>query len=255
MNTKVKIVRVNWGNINFGLIEIPIVPIFPNQIVYVWGEENNRVLKSRGYKTKLMPPLDDDIYSEYNGRFIRKLIALDLALKEYGEVILLDWDCYILRELDETFYNYLKEKPIQCPIYGQFERVSESCVESDPNINENDLNFVKLLDTTFKQYSWKYEDVYGSPNFSCVYSRDVNFGKDLLDITLKHKILGCIEEHAMWVYANCTMEEYMKRYQPKFLLGVSNQVVQHSNLAQTARKKINDYVESHVPMDIYLEHI
>ena len=41
-----KIIRVLWGDkIND---EIPPFPLLENEVVYVWGEENNQMLLDRG---------------------------------------------------------------------------------------------------------------------------------------------------------------------------------------------------------------
>ena len=83
------------------------------------GKDNETELKSRGYETRFVEeetsPFAYDllelIYGSIDSSFA-------LALKEYGEVILLDWDCYILRPLDDDFYKELRKKPIQCPLYA-----------------------------------------------------------------------------------------------------------------------------------------
>ena len=86
-----KIIRVLWGNkINN---EIPKIPLLKNEVVYVWGKENNKMLLERGYETRL---LDVSIFEDEYNHFGKKLYALNEALKVFNEVLLLDWDCYLL---------------------------------------------------------------------------------------------------------------------------------------------------------------
>jgi len=250
-----KIIRTFWGNDKRIMSEIPIVPLYDNEIVYVWGDENNKWLTKRGYNTKIVNKFTSSKYTPRSNMFIKKLIALDLALQEFNEVILLDWDCYILRNFDDNFYNHLKEKPIQCPLYSHNIDIKNSCLEMDKKHTQNVLDFIDTLTNTIPKYSWKMDNMYISPNFCFVYSRDKSLGKELLNITLKNNITGCIEEHAMFLYANCSIEEYIERYQPKVVRGISPSVTKNKFMAEISRKKFNDYLDTKINMDVYLEHI
>ena len=91
-----KIIRVLWGDkINH---EIPPFPLLENEVVYVWGEKNNQMLLDRGWKTRLLS--SHTFEGEFNG-FGKKIFALNQALEEFNEVLLLDWDCYLLKPLDD----------------------------------------------------------------------------------------------------------------------------------------------------------
>jgi hypothetical protein len=257
MNTKIKIVRTYWGNNIETRREIPIVPIYDNQIVYVWGSDNEEFLISRGFKTKLM----NDSELSYNDVFIRKLIVLDLALKEFGEVIMLDWDCYILRPLDDDFYKYLKSKPIQCPLYAQYKELKKSLLEViDTNKYIGDeykrlTSFIEKMEIEFPKYSWEYGDGLISPNFGFFYSSDVLIGEKLLNIAKKYKIQGCIEENAMFIYASCTLDQYIELYQPLFVYGVSEYNTKSKNIISKTQQYLNTYINKKNKMDIYLQHI
>jgi hypothetical protein len=255
MYTTVKIIRAVWGDSEKTRWEVPPFPIYSNQIVYVWGIDNEKWLKERGYETRLIEESKFIEYATFNGQFLRKLIALDLALQEFGEVILLDWDCYILRELDDNFYELLKEKPIQCPLYAHHIDVKKSCLEVDTFPSNDIRSFIDLIDVTIKKYSWKHDGILVSPNFCFVYSRDIELGKKLIDITLENNIMGCIEEHAMFLYANCTVDEYIDRYQPKVVNGTSDTVTINDLMSERSRKQMNNYIANKIDLDIYLEHI
>ena len=119
MISDVKIIRTVYGSLdNTVFREMPSIPTISNQIVYVWGEENQDWLNDKGYETRLQNENDLPEYVTEISDFIRKLISLKKGLEEFGEVLHLDWDCRILKPFDETFYGYLNEKPIQCPIYS-----------------------------------------------------------------------------------------------------------------------------------------
>lgn len=255
MNTEVKIVRAYWGGNDKLKKEIPPIPIYPNQIVFVWGSINESFLRSRGFDTFLMPDDIPEIYRSYNGQFYRKLLALDAALSMFGEVILLDWDCYILREFDDDFYEFLREKPIQCPLYGQYEKIDESWREALQPENLNKEGWYSICNDTFPKYTWKLGTTLVSPNFCFVYSRDRSLGKNLIDIANKHGLAGCIEEHAMYLYANCSLDDYIKKYQPRFLYGVSNDESGSDFLVNKSKKLVNEYLENSIKMTHYLKHI
>lgn len=258
MNTTIKIIRVLWVNKEYEntFNEVPIIPTYPNQIVYVWGEEINKHLLDLGYQTRL---IQDNTFNETsNTEYGRKLIALDLALQEFGEVLLLDWDCHILRPFDNNFYNYLQSKPIQCPLYTQHVDTTNALYEvfiKDDETLKKFKPFAEEMERSFNKYSWKVEEGLVSPNFCCVYSRDKNFAKELIDISLKNDIKGCVEEHAMWIYSNCSLEEYLEKYQPLFVQGVSDDRTDHSFRISQVQRKLNSYIDSKLPMDLYLKHI
>jgi hypothetical protein len=255
MNTEVKIVRAYWGESDKLREEIPPVPIYTNQIVFVWGSTNESFLRSRGFDTFLMSDDIPESYLSYNGQFYRKLLALDMALSMFDEVILLDWDCYILREFDDDFYKSLREKPIQCPLYGQYEKVSESWSEALTPENADKEGWYSICDETFPKYTWKLGTTLVSPNFCFIYSSDKSLGKSLIDIANKYELLGCIEEHAMYIYADCSLDDYIKRYQPIFLYGVSDDDSGRDFLVNRSQKLVNEYLENSIKMTHYLKHI
>lgn len=253
MNSKIKIIRAYWGdNINTKL-EVPIIPLVNNQIVYVWGEDNEKFFKERGYETRLVT-IQDPCKIDHTNYLIRKLIALDLALQEFDEVIFLDWDCYILRELDDNFYEYLNSKPIQCPLYAHCLDPYQCISEYYTSLEKNDIELKQQTSFYFKKYSWILDDMLIIPNFGCVYSRDKNLGKDLLNIALKNNLKGCVDEGAMFIYTNCSLEEYIEKYQPVFVQGVSDMVTRSKYYISSIQRKFNEYLKTKLDFDPYLEH-
>ena len=80
---------------------------------------------------------------------------LDITLQEFDEVLLLDWDCYILRPLDKNFYDSLKEKPIQIPLYIQHKDTKAAILEVIPKEQPQALkDELTLLEEGFHKYGW-----------------------------------------------------------------------------------------------------
>lgn len=252
MNTDIKIIRAFWGVDLKTRIEIPPIPIFPNQIVYVWGIDNEEFLKSRGFKTRLVEEPEYEIHN--TNWLIRKLIVIDLALKEFGEMIFLDWDCYILRELDDTFYSYLKEKPIQCPLYTHYINPMKSFMEYNTNPTDADIEYYNEIEKNLFKYSWKLDDMMIIPNFGFFYSRDVTIGESLLKIARDNDVRGVVDETSLFIYINCTLDEYIVQYLPKVVRGVAEEMTDTGFIISNVQKKLNKYIDTKVDMDIYLKH-
>ncbi len=255
MNTSIKIVRTYWGDNIETRREIPAVPVYDNQVVYVWGDDNEKFLKNRGFETILM--VTDEL--SYNDVFIRKLIVLDIALKEFGEIIMLDWDCYILRPIDSIFYEYIRSKAIQCPLYSQNKEIRITLSEIiDKYVGDDYIrmsSFIEKMEIEFPKYSWECKYGFVSPNFGFFYSRDITIGEKLLNLVEKNKIQGCIEEHAMFIYANCTLDEYIDRYHPVIVNGVSDFMTRSKYTISKNQREFNLYIKTKIDMDIYLEHM
>lgn len=255
MNTKFKIVRTFWGDDISQYPELTPLPVYTNQIVYVWGKENEKHLQKLGYKTELM--LDDPFPNE-DKQYGKKLLVLDHAVRKYGEIMMLDWDCYILRPIDGKFYDYLLSKETQCPLYAQHVNTVDALYEvfgKNHEDKEKFKNFAEMMRVEFAKYSWKVDDYLVSPNFGFLYTRDVELGKKLLDIMDSHNLVGCIEEHAMWIYANCSLDEYLERYHPVFVQGVSDDRTDHDFMISKVQRALNKLISEKINMDLYLKHI
>ena len=246
-----KIIRVLWGNkINN---EIPKIPLLKNEVVYVWGKENNKMLLERGYETRL---LDVSIFEDEYNHFGKKLYALNEALKEFNEVLLLDWDCYLLKPLDEHFYNSLKEKPIQIPLYIQHKNTKEAILEIlPPNQSIKLQKELDLLGKGFKKYAWEWEDGFVAPNFGFVYCRDINLGSNLLKIAQRENLQTVVDEFATLLYVNCSLNEYIKKYLPSVVRGSSNDKFILDKKLHHLCKKFNNYVDTQINLTPYFEHV
>mgnify|MGYP003630608914 FL=1 len=258
----IKIIRSWWGDFADKFKEIPKFPLYPGQeIVYVWGKDNFKLLSRRGYICYLMKDDDYDLDNIYG----KKLLVLDKALQDWGEVLMLDWDCYILKPLDKHFYNSLQSKPIQIPLYAHHKDSKRSLIETIPtdhplnNIKEYSEHIYTTIDNLDKElpkYSWEWNDGLIIPNFGCVYSRDINFGKELIKITKQYNVKGLVEEFATWIYVNCSMEEYVKNYLPTYVLGVSEiKIVNQQFDIEIIQQEFNNHIKSLINYKPYLEHV
>ena len=254
METKIKIIRAYWGDSKKLKKEIPPLPIHENQIVYVWGEDNENFLKKRGFKTRLVIE-EDPCKLDYSNLLIRKLIAVKLALEEFGEIMFIDWDCYILRELDDNFYKYITSKPIQIPLYAHTLNPIDGMSESSLSLSPEGYALNKETSDFILKYSWKDNGMCILPNFGFFYSRDISVGKKLLDIAINNNLKGCADEGAMFIYADCDYKSYIEKYHPVFVNGVSDFVTSTKFKISKTQNQFNNYIQLKLNMDIYLEHM
>ena len=115
---------------------------------------------------------------------------------------------------------------------------------------------LELIDYEVPKYHWKFEDSFIIPNFGCVYSRDKNYGNDLIKIAKKYNIKGLVEELSMWKYANCSLKEYIKQFQPNYVLGVSDsKLIEQKHTIQIIQRQFNNYLKTQINYKPYLEHV
>jgi len=251
---KIKIIRVLWGgNVNH---EIPRIPLYPEQeVVYCFDYESFWFIQELGYEAKLVKDTKFDGKKGYN-KFGRKLQALDLALQEFGEVLLLDWDCFILKPFDKNFYDSLKEKPIQIPLYIQHKDTKNAVLEmlvkdQSPSL----LRELEDLEVGMNKYGWEWEEGVIAPNFGFVYCRDKSFGKKLVDIALEHNLNSVVDEFATLIYVDCTLEEYIEKYIPRVVKGRSDQMIIYDTRIHKLSRKFSKWLDTKVDITNYFEHV
>ena len=251
---KIKIIRVLWGgNVNH---EIPRIPLYPEQeVVYCFDYESFWFIQELGYEAKLVKDTKFDGKKGYN-KFGRKLQALDLALQEFGEVLLLDWDCFILKPFDKNFYDSLKEKPIQIPLYIQHKDTKNAVLEmlvkdQSPSL----LRELEDLEVGMNKYGWEWEEGVIAPNFGFVYCRDKSFGKKLVDIALEHNLNSVVDEFATLIYVDCTLEEYIEKYVPRVVKGRSDQMIIYDTRIHKLSRKFSKWLDTKVDITDYFEHV
>lgn len=250
-----KIVRVLWGESEYIKNEIPKSPIFTDEIVFVWGIENDFYLKLLGYKTVLMAEtITEPKYSTHLLHFMQKIFALSKAEEMFEEYLFLDWDVTLAKPLDKKFFESIRSgNDIQCPLYAYHEEYKEDIANFLKERNDsNTRDFLEHHMQKLYLYNWKHEDILALPCFCFFYSRKTKAASDLLKIAEEKGLTACIEEFAMRIYAECSLEEYISKYEPVVIRGKEKD----KNLERmtAAIEKINNYVDSRMKKDIYLLH-
>jgi hypothetical protein len=253
----IKIIRVLWGESEYILNEIPKVPLFDNELVYVWGTKNQRMLDDMGYETFLMAEtITDPRYSTHILHFQHKLAALRIAEHNFKEFLFLDWDITLAKEVDSKFYELIRSgNNVQCPLYGynhDYKEDIKKFLTDNGSYSENTDDFLYHHIVNLYKYHWKYDDVLSLPCFCFFYSNDSNTISNLMEITEEFGLTACIEEFAMQIFVKCTLDEYIDKYEPIVIRGKERD----KNLERMSAsiKKINKYIDSKINKNIYLLH-
>lgn len=252
MDTKqIKVIRALWGDYKKFKHEIPLSPLF-DEVVYVWGEANNNFLTSLGYKTVLVDRNDFAITNEFK-RYLPKLYAFDYGCRDFQKILFLDWDTIPKRELTQEFYNDLDSKEFSAPLYCYPKglEVIPSAVS-----DEYASAWISKQIPYLEKYAWKMDNLSIIPNAGFVYISNQNIASSLLYAAFHFNLETLIEEFALTIYADCTLEDYILKYEPSTIRGRSNN--DFFNLGPIEgyySKQLNDYIEKSITKDIYFEHI
>ena len=271
INNKIPIIRALWGSVPRSKSEVFRKPIFANEIVVVWGQDNYEYLTKLGYQTVVADyGITDARYSTIHSHFMHKLLAIQHASKIYDEFIFLDWDCYLLKPMDDNFYQELRDgNEVQVPLYAYHNRPGIGIIDVmthpaneryDNKPSEDLIEYIKSHEEQLRKYCWEYEDTLVTPNFSFFYTRLPKVCDELIEITLENNILNCIEEHAFFKWTNCTLDEYIERFEPTITYGTHPDTRTHMlrggyDVENDPVIKINKYIETKVNKNIYFKHI
>lgn len=269
MDNDIIIVRALWGNTQRTLNEIFPFPIFKKEIVYVWGIENQKFLQERGFNTVLVEENPTSLnYSTIHTQYYHKLEAIKKANCDYKEFIFLDWDCYLLKPLDDYFYQTLREgNDVQVPTYAYTDTkyagipkliMFQGNERYKNSISEDLRQYMLNQEIQLRKYSWKQDELLISPNFCFFYTRRPNIGQELLQIAEENQIENCVEEHAMYLWANCSLDDFIKKYEPKVLQGTADEtrtLLYTYDYWNDPIIKINNYISNLIDKTIYFKHI
>ena len=215
-----KVIRALWGDFLKHHKEDIENSTRLDETVYVWGKENLEYLNALRYDTIYM--------GDTSGSFELKLQTLDLAYKQFGEILFLDWDCKTELPLDAV--KELRLPSPSMPLY------------SYPSDYHHPLSSRPHWDM-LQACSWEFHNSRVLPNACFIYTKDTNIGKELLDIVEEYGLEGLPEEFAMYLYANCSLDEYIKRYDTPYLNGRGdNQIFIVEGEAINTAKKLNNYI-------------
>jgi hypothetical protein len=219
------------------------------QIVFVWDTHNKELMDELGYKSIYMGYSDS--YSELM-KFHYKLDALKLAMEMYDEIIFLDWDCNIKKELDNNFIKILQNgNDIQMPLYFYPMEILNEFSSISPYVKEEQHYYNILFYTLIRLAKWKFNDGVVVPNAGFIYCRNSNFIQTLISIIHSEGLSTNIEELAAMLYFQkeiTSLDEYITKYEPIVCVGRSNDEMRGK------QRILNEYIESKVGKQTYFIH-
>lgn len=260
-----KIIRAFWGDQESTWDEVPPKPLFDNEVVYVYGRENYERFRSMGYETVLIHYDSTELeHSTVYKHFVHKLECLKRAEHAYLEYLFLDWDVQIVKPLDDNFWNLIRTKGrLQCPLYAyptNYENKVLAQIEQNPekqwvkDLDPNIFPWLTVQNKMLMENSWTWEDLRIVPNFCFFYSNYTPTVSKLLEIYKERGILTCIEEFCMYQFANCSINEYIEKYEPIVIRGREDNCYHFDLTEDRAIERINNYIASKINKDIYLIH-
>lgn len=259
-----KIVRCLWGKPNHQFFEKDIRSYhdecfltkqnddkfdLKNQIVIVWDEVNRNLMEELGYPYHYM---GDSLPFSRESNFLHKLLALDFAVDKFGEILFLDWDCFVQKKLDENFYYLLRSREdVQMPLYfypgeilKEYELINPRC---DEDIHYFNLFFYQVI----RHGKWNFDDGLVIPNAGFIYIRNKTFPKKLLEIQKMYGVTTNIEEICSLIYFNeyiHTTEEYIQKIEPIVCLGKDDLEMRGKQVL------LNKHTIKNLNKDIYFIH-
>lgn len=253
-----KIVRTIWGESKHILSEIPASQIFAEEIVFSWGKENTKHLRSLGYNVfEVSKEITDPVHSTHLKHFAHKLEAIKIAEECFDEFLFLDWDVTLAKPIDENFYSEIRKKSsMQCPLYAyhsEYKQDSREYHRNKGSLTEDLDDFIFTHSSLLEKYSWKHESFSVIPCFCFYYVNGVKIAQDLLDITHDRGILACIEEFSLYYKCkNMNLQEYIDAHEPSVIRGKERD----RNLPKMSEaiQSINRHIEKRMQKDIYLYH-
>jgi len=256
-----RFIRAFWGDLNHHdgvhIREITHVAKTSklNDRVYVWGDANNDFMISLGFDTVKVSS-DSTVYgSDYlddcRTFFNHKLKAISLGVREFGEVVFLDWDCHQVREIDEDFYTLLRfqNKNIQFPMYSFPEDYVERVLNEWSNIGEKDKSYLIKQFEYIKKHNYRLGNDYIVPNFSFVYCSDASIMSELFELSYNEYVDLMTEESAAMYYIKQirpTLEEFVQKNEP---LVCDAKDENHFN-----QKEYNTFVKKYLNKQLYFIH-
>lgn len=250
MDTKqIKVIRALWGPLEDFIEEIPLSPTL-NETVVVWGQENYDYLLKLGYDCIFIQDNIENLHSL--DMFRLKLEAIEHTASIHGRVLFLDWDTIQIRALDKFFYEDFDDKVFSCPLYCYPDSIQSQLekLQDDPT-NE----WFRVMYNNLFNNSWKSLNSMIVPMAGFIYVSNHTVAKELLDIATTYRLRGLIEELAIFKLANCSLDEYISKYEPKTIWGrPSSQTFRLGGVKGYYYKKLNEYISNKVTKKVYFVH-
>lgn len=252
-----KFIRIFWGDVKkyeHQILKCDRV----DETVFVYGKKNEEYLKQKGFDTYLMSeePYDHSIASDHtmfdHRSLIHKLVAFDTAVKKYGEVVFIDWDCYKVKDIDEEFFSLLRKgNNLQVPLYIYPKEELNKLCDSDMNIKYKNF-FGKLRDYLI-DLSYDFEGNYVIPNTGFMYCNNSDISSKLVSIALDNNLETVPDELAvLLMYKDWPMEEYINKIEPNVVYGKHHADNSEWNDCQL---NLNKFIADKVYKKIYFHHV
>lgn len=256
-----KFIRAFWGDLkNFnGKHRNEIICASNNKslndIVYVWGEENNKFLKLLGYQTVLISARSteygDDFLLNSNEYMIHKLISIKKGIEQFGEVIFLDWDCFQIKPIDKKFYEllYKRNNTIQMPLYIYPKNYSDLVLNSWIEASVKEKEYVIKQQEYLEKYHYDWENSFVTPNAGFIYSSNSMIIDELIRINYTEKIGIASEEMSFLLYSKTTcktLSDYVNTYEP-YVCDAKNE--SHFN-----QSELNKFISQFMEKNLYFIH-
>lgn len=257
MNT-IKFIRAFWGDLNHHngrhINEIKRTSEYErlDEVVYVWGKDNQKFIESFGFKTILVHnnpyQYGVDYLEDCRTFFLHKLMAIYNGIRDYKKVVFLDWDIIPQKKVDDNFFQQL-QSPLQIPLYS-FPKNYESIVLDEwKDIGYRDKKYLNIQNQLIQEFGWNFGEDKVIPNTSFVYCDDIKLIETFIHINrYDEKTMISDEFPILYYFKNkkIGLNEYIKKYEPT----VSNAKFEtHFN-----QKSLNQYIEKLIHKDLYFIH-
>lgn len=224
-----------------------------NELVYVWGKENEKFIQSYGFETKLISDNPSEYGSDYlencDTFFKHKLMAIKYGVESYPDgAIYLDWDMVQQKPIDSNFYSQLVN-PFYVPLYCFPFDYKDIVLNEWVDISETDRKYVIKQHDIISKYNFIFNENFVIPNASFVFCRDVNIINEIIRINDEEDIDIISDETAIMVYfknKNISLEDCIKEYEPTVSDGKFDT---HFN-----QKDLINYFSNYIKKDLYFIH-
>ena len=224
-----------------------------NEIVYVWGEENYKFIRSLGYQSVLVSsePTEFGSNTIMDGVnfFLHKYKALELGIKEFGEVIFLDWDVDYIKPIDDNFYEKIKKNgsSLQIPLYtfpinGYIDYINMRT----PNLSKEWKEFTQLHYDSLLDGSYFLDSYLCSPCTCFIYCSDIKVIEEFYKISNEVNTFSDESVWGEWGRKDYDLDGWILNHEP---LVCNAKYDWHFN-----QKELNDYMSEMINKDLYFIH-
>jgi hypothetical protein len=223
-----------------------------NEIVYVWGETNNKFIKSLGYDTVMVSKDSTEVGAEtiLDPMFwFHKYKAIQLALNDFDDIIFMDWDVDYIKPVDDVFYEKIKEKnsKLQIPLYTfPTEGYLDYAFMRSPKLNDNWKEYTKLHYGSLKESGYILNNYLCVPCSCFIYCSDIKILNEFYELYDKTKTFSDEGVWGFWAKQNHSLDEFILNCEPS----VCNAKYDwHYN-----QKEFNEHMNTIINKDLYFIH-